>query len=427
MFKYTLFLALFSQLLFGSINIIKNENSDSNTTLLVIGGIHGDESGSYFAASILASHYKIESKNLWIIPNLNEDSIINNQRGINGDMNRKFAYIEPNDKDKPIVDELKEIMLQDRVSLILNLHDGHGFYRLVDNGSTFNSKAWGQTCVIDQCKLNENLPFMHLDEIARSIKDSVNKNLLEEHHQYDVKNTKTRKNNVAMQQSLTYFAITHNKPAFALESSKNLTTVAQKVYYHLLAIEKFMDIMEISYKKDFDLNLATIENLIQDYGFLHINDNILLNLTNLKKTLSFVPLKSSHNSFEFSNPIGKSVFANGEYHIYVGNQKVTTLRPQYFTIASDCKNEFGAIVDKKEVLLNKTSQIIVNDDVKILRSGDYRVNLIGFTTKESDESGYVVNKQSFDKRFSVDENGSIYRVEFYKDNEFCFMSTIHFK
>ena len=44
-------------------------------TLLIIGGIHGDEPGGYFAPAVLEKYYKIKSGNLWIIPNLNVDSI----------------------------------------------------------------------------------------------------------------------------------------------------------------------------------------------------------------------------------------------------------------------------------------------------------------------------------------------------------------
>jgi len=61
-----LFVLLYTPLLFAKINLIKKENNDSNTTLLVIAGIHGNEPGGYFAAALLAMHYKITSKNLWI-------------------------------------------------------------------------------------------------------------------------------------------------------------------------------------------------------------------------------------------------------------------------------------------------------------------------------------------------------------------------
>ena len=71
-FLTTLFLLVSITLtLEAKLNLIKKENPDSNTTLLVIGGIHGNEPGGYYAPAILATHYKILSKNLWIIPNLN--------------------------------------------------------------------------------------------------------------------------------------------------------------------------------------------------------------------------------------------------------------------------------------------------------------------------------------------------------------------
>jgi len=31
------------------------------------------------------------------------------------------------------------------------------------------------------------------------------------------------------------------------------------------------------------------------------------------------------------------------------------------------------------------------------------------------------------EKFAVDKKGKIYRVEFYKNNEFCSMSMVHFK
>lgn len=423
-----LLLSFISTILLADVQLIKKENSDSNTTLLVIGGIHGDEPGGYFAASILASYYKINSKNLWIVPNLNQESIQNDNRGINGDMNRKFATIANNDKDKPIVDEIKKIILQDNVSLVLNLHDGNGFYRKTNKGHIFNPNAWGQTCVIDQCILKEDQPFGNLDKIATDIKEKVNKNLLEEHHIFDVKNTKTKFEDEAMQLSLTYFAVTHNKPAFAIESSKHLPTLAQKVFYHLQAIEEFMNIMGISYTREFELNNKEIDKIINNYGFLNINDNFFLNLNNIKKTLSFVPIKSEKNAFTFSHPLGNIVKSGSDFVIYVGNKKITTLKTKFFKMDAECVSNFEAEVDGKSVSLNKTSDIIVNDDVKIMRSGDYRVNLIGFTSKGLiDEAGVSVKLTDFDKKFAVDEDGLVYRVEFYKNDEFCSMSKIHFK
>ena len=69
---------------------------DGSNTLLVIGGIHGNEPGAYFASSVLAQHYKIKEGSVWVLPNTNKNSIMRFKRGINGDMNRKFNKINKN-------------------------------------------------------------------------------------------------------------------------------------------------------------------------------------------------------------------------------------------------------------------------------------------------------------------------------------------
>ena len=423
---FTLF--LFSTCVNADIQLIKKENSDSNTTLLIIGGIHGDEPGGYFAASILSTHYEITSKNLWIAPNLNKKSIQSNSRGLNGDMNRKFSVIKKNDKDTETLKDIKKIILSKNVSLVLNLHDGHGFYRKENHSKIFNPNAWGQTCVIDQCSLSEDQPFGNLSNIAALIKQNMNKKLLQKHHSFDVRNTNTKFDDETMQHSLTYFAVTNHKPAFAIETSKHLSSLSQKVFYQLSAIEEFMKIMKIAYKRKFELNTTEIEKVIQEYGTLEINKNILLNLNNIKKYLRYIPIKSSNNVFKFSHPLGSIRKISNSYFVYIGNKRVTTLSPQYFIEAETCPEEFYAEVDGNVSSYNKASNILVNDDFKILKDNGFRVNVIGFKSKKSsDESDIKIDYKLISKRFSIDNENKIYRVEFYNKDKFCSMSTVHFK
>ena len=413
---------------FANIQLIKKENSDANTTLLVIAGIHGDEPGGYFAASILATHYNITSKNLWIVPNLNKKSIQRNKRGIHGDMNRKFSTLQKKDKDSKTIQEIKKIILSEKVSLVLNLHDGHGFYRKENHGKIFNPNAWGQTCVIDQCDLSIDQEFGNLNSIALDVKERMNKKLLKEHHSFDVRNTNTKFDDEAMQLSLTYFAVTNNKPAFAIESSKNLSSLSQKVFYQLLAIEEFMNIMGISFTRKFKLTEENLSNIIKNYGKLHINGNISLNLTDIKKSLSFIPIRLKSNVFKFSNPLGSIVKKRGKFIAYIGNKRIITFKPQYFNMSETCATKFEAVVDGNRISFNKTSDIIVNDDFSIIKKNDYRVNVIGYTSKNrQSESGLSIKLKDLNKRFSIDKANKVYRVEFYKNNEFCFMSKVHFK
>jgi len=428
MFKYILSLLFLSTFLHADIQLIKKENPDSNTTLLVVGGIHGDEPGGYFSASILSSHYNIHSGNLWVIPNLNAQSIQKNLRGFNGDMNRKFSALKKNDKDAEVIKELKKIILCKNVSLVLNLHDGHGFYRQQYKSSIFNPNAWGQTCVIDQCTLSKDHKFSNLNDIALKVKEGMNKNLIESHHSFDVRNTKTKFYDEAMQHSLTFFAVTNNKPAFAIETSKDLSSLAQKVFYQLLAIEEFMKIMGINYTRKFDLSIASISELLENYGNLTINDNIVLDLNTIKKHLSYIPLKSKSNVFKFSHPLASYKRIKNRYIIYIGNKKITTLNAQYFEYDSHCPKYFEFEVDNVLQKVAKTSEISVNDDFKVLKDDSLRVNIIGFKTKNSKpETGVTVSYKSIDKRFSIDKNNKIFRVEYYKNNKFCSINMVHFK
>ena len=424
-----LFALLYSPLLLAKIHLIKKENNDSNTTLLVIGGIHGNEPGGYFAPAILAMHYTVQSKNLWIIPNLNEISIMRNRRGIHGDMNRKFAKIRKNDPDKATVEEVKKIILSKNVSLILNLHDGHGFYRAKNENNIYNPKAWGQTCVIDQCKLEQEHPFGDLNKIAFDVQNNVNKRLIEKHHIFNVKNTNTKKDDKAMQLSLTYFAVTHNKPAFAIETSKNLSSLSQKVFYQLLAIEEYMKIMGINFQRDFELNEPNIAKIIKNYGTLGINHNILLNLSDIKKSLRYIPIKSKSNEFNFSHPLG-AVRKNrqGAYEVYIGNKKITTLSPQYFKMSNNCPSKYKIEADGKLISLQKASEFSISDDFKIIKDKNLRVNVIGYHSRNRiDESNISISQKDLGTRYTVDRANTTYRIEFYNNDGFCSMLMVKFK
>ena len=68
-------------------------------TLLVIGGIQGDEPGGFNAASLLVTNYTITHGQVWVVPNLNFESIVHRSRGIHGDMNRKFLRVREADPE----------------------------------------------------------------------------------------------------------------------------------------------------------------------------------------------------------------------------------------------------------------------------------------------------------------------------------------
>lgn len=409
-------------------SIYKKESQTPSHTLLIIGGIHGDEPGAYFAPAFFEKYYKITKGSVWVIPNINGDSIIANQRGIYNDMNRKFSVIEKDDPDYFIIERVKKIILDKKVDLILNLHDGHGFYRETYENAIFNPKAWGQATIIDQDKINGLNKFGDLDNIATKVRNNLNNDkLFQEYHSFGVKNTQTKFKDEQQQLSLTYFAVTNNKPAFAIETSKNITDLTEKVIYQLKSMEEFMKIMDIEFQRNFDINnYEEVKKRLFDFGEVKINENIAFDLSDTRKILRFVPLKKENNEFKFENSLGATKLVDNKYEVYIGNINVTNLFPQIFDV-KEYKDSIKIEVDGK-VINTKLGEVIdVKNSFKIVKNDFFRVNVIGFSKAGVDsEDDILLKKSDMVDSFSIDTNNKQYRVEFYKDNNFYGMITINF-
>lgn len=426
--KFILILGLFFVNLFGA-NLhysLFKKNTNTGPTLLVIGGIHGDEPGGYFAPSVLKNHYKVSYGNLWIVPNLNFDSIVMNKRGVYTDMNRKFLSIDSKDEDFEIVNDIQKLILDTNVDLILNLHDGHGFYREKAIDGLFNPKAWGQACIIDQNEL-PNTKFGNLCEIAKKVSKETNIDLVEDVHEFNVKNTQTKDKDESMRQSLTYFAIQHNKPAFAVETSKNINDVDLKVYYQLKAMEEFMTIMGIKFERDFELTRVNVKKIIDDYGIIEIpSEHISLILNDIKSIVTYFPMNNNKLEYSSTNPLVAVVKEKNEIKIMNGNLFVTKLIPQMYEF-DDTLQDINIVVDGSETVQQLGNIIDVNSSFKVIQKEGYRTNIIGFSPATNDlETDIKITKNDLLKRFAIDNKETTYRIEFYKDKKFCGMILIHF-
>lgn len=409
-------------------SIYKKDGKIDGHTLLIIGGIHGDEPGGYFAPAFLEKYYTIKKGSVWIAPSVNIDSMIGNTRGIYKDMNRKFSNLAENDPDFKNVNKIKELILDKKVELVLNLHDGHGFYRETYENAIFNPRAWGQATIIDQKEIQSLEKFGNLDDIATTVSDNLNKDMLfKDYHSFGVKNTETKYKDEQQQLSLTFFAVTNNKPAFAIETSKNITDLIEKVIYQLKSIEEFMKIMDIEFQRDFDLNnYQEVKNLILNFGTLTINNNIKFNLSDIRKILRFIPMYNKNNTFLFEHTLGNAIIKNNAYEIYIGNILVTTLFPQYFDL-NEPKNSIELEIDGKKIQTKFGEILEVNNSFKVLKT-PLRVNVIGFSKVGVDsEDDILLKKSDMVENFSIDNNKKEYRVEFYKDSNFYGMITIKFK
>ena len=397
------------------------QGQEQGPTLLVFGGIHGNEPGGYFAPAILATHYTIEKGNLWVIPNLNFDSIIRFRRGIHGDMNRKFATIDPKDPDKATVEMAKKLILDKQVDLILNLHDGHGFYRKEWQNAIFNPKAWGQACIIDQNCIDAK-KFGDLDRLAAAVARKLNNHVIQNHHIFHVKNTETKIKDEQMRLSLTYYAITHGKPALAIETSKQITDLTQKVFYQLRAIEAFMEVMGIRFHRDFDMNPKAIAKIIHHYGDIVINGNFLIPLDNVDRLLRFVPLKRHGNRItQALSPLTALKKTKRGYDVMVGHLTVTTLRPDYFDMAPPPPS-LKVIADGEEKSITVPGIFSFKKSFRIQAPKSYRINVIGYARPGlRNENNLTIPVSRLHPNRAMDRKNRLFRVEIYRNNRFCGM------
>lgn len=429
-----IFLFIFSTSLFATneynlnFKLIKKGMQDNNT-LLVVGGIQGDEPGGFMAASLLVSHYEITKGSVWIIPNLNFYSIIKRSRGPHGDMNRKFAALDKDDPDYEDIQRIKNYIKSPEVKLVLNLHDGSGYYRKTVIDSMHAPYRWGQSSIIDQANI-EVEAYGNLEEIANRICKKVNENLLRDEDIYHVHNTMTKMGDKEMEKTLTYFAINNGKAAFGNEATKQLP-VHERAYYHLLALEEYMNIMGIEFKRKFNMEPLALKEVIDDDIYMTFYDEkIKLPLSEVRNYVKYFPIKKDGTiDFKPSSPVMTIIRKDKKtYTIHYGNRELAVLTPDFL----DVENERDTIkfkIDGEEQHIEIGSLIDVDKDFFIFPN-KYRVNVIGYVNKaQKNESGLNITKDEIMKRFSVDKNGNIYRVEFYgkNDNKFTGMVMVKFK
>ena len=229
------------------LNVYKIHGVEKGKTLLIIGGIQGNEPGGYLAADLYVD-MSLKKGNLIVVPRANFYSIIRNQRGVSGDMNRKFAVFSEEDNENKIVGVLKKLIAES--DYLLNLHDGSGFYSETWESDLRNPKRFGQSVIADSdqycTKGNETL---YLGDLARKVCETVNAQMENKAYHFRFNNHRTDKTDTIhaeQRKSATYYALTHHGiPAFGIETSKSIPSNKLRVKFQSMVINAFM--------KEFDI------------------------------------------------------------------------------------------------------------------------------------------------------------------------------
>lgn len=174
--------------------------SPNNKTILILGGIHGNEPAGSKAILQLMDDINTNiisiNNRLILIPNVNYCALQVNKRLIPfiGDLNRKFPISEEYNEDTlhPIIKKI--LILVKEADFIIDFHEGWGFYK--DNngsiGSTISPTSITPTDIVDNIYNNinktiaeDNKKFKILVDDDKLIKSDTNKY----GKNYEIKNT----------------------------------------------------------------------------------------------------------------------------------------------------------------------------------------------------------------------------------------------
>ncbi|WRG22129.1 DL-carboxypeptidase Csd4 [Helicobacter pylori] len=407
------------------------EDRDKAPHLLLLAGIQGDEPGGFNATNLFLMHYSVLKGLVEVVPVLNKPSMLRNHRGLYGDMNRKFAALDKNDPEYPTIQEIKSLIAKPNIDAVLHLHDGGGYYRPVYVDATLNPKRWGNCFIIDQDEV-KGAKFPNLLAFANNTIESINAHLLHPIEEYHLKNTRTAQGDTEMQKALTFYAINQKKSAFANEASKELP-LASRVFYHLQAIEGLLNQLNIPFKRDFELNPSSVHALINDKSlWAKISSLPKMPLFNLRPKLNHFPLP--HNTKIPQIPIESNAYIVGlvknkqEVFLKYGNKLMTRLSPFYIEFDPSLE-EVKMQIDNKDQMVKIGSVVEVKESFYIHGMDNIRANVIGFSVSNEskpNEMGYTIRFKDFQKRFSLDKQERIYRIEFYKNDAFSGMILVKF-
>ncbi|MFZ5426274.1 MAG: M99 family carboxypeptidase catalytic domain-containing protein [Thermodesulfobacteriota bacterium] len=207
-------------------------------TIMVQGGIQGDETGGFLTAQAL-TRAKVTRGTVIIVPRANPPSIHERRRAINVDLNRRFDK----DYNEFYEDRLARLIrfLVSQSQALIHLHEGSGFYDPVRKSDLRGPHRYGQSVIIDA---STHKGAATLERTARQTLAKINESVTPKDHHFQLFNMDTfndRSKYLEQRKSLTFYALSSvGIPALAIEVSKNIPDLSWKVANQLGATVLFL-------------------------------------------------------------------------------------------------------------------------------------------------------------------------------------------
>ncbi|SOB59694.1 Succinylglutamate desuccinylase / Aspartoacylase family protein [Pseudodesulfovibrio profundus] len=220
------------------LRVVYLEGSEPGPTVMVQGGIQGDETAGFVTAQLL-TQAKVTKGNVIILPRANVPSINLRKRQVNVDMNRRFDQNYNRFYEDRVARVIRFLLAQS--DAFIHLHEGSGFYHPTYVDNLRNPNRYGQSIIIDTLHYGG----IDLEATANSVLDELNRGILSSDYHFRLFNTKTFDTGTSypeMRKSLTCYALSeHGIPAMAVEVSKDIIQLDWKVRQQLHATIMLLD------------------------------------------------------------------------------------------------------------------------------------------------------------------------------------------
>lgn len=431
------------------LNVYKIFGKRPGKTLMLIGGIQGNEPGGFLSADLYAD-MSLENGNLIVIPRTNFYSILLNQRGPHGDMNRKFTHEDITDSmEDKIVSILKKLI--EESDYLLNLHDGSGYYYPKYINKWRNPMLFGQS-IISDCEeyiIPGTEKRIELGRIARKVIQEVNPYIKNKLYKFHFNNTRTADQDSPhkeQRRSATYYALTrHNIPAFGVETSKFLPAIDLKIRHHNLVINAFMKFFGIIP----EYPASTLDPPILKYLVVSINGQIPFVVKNNQdiRLKAGDTIHVSHIEANYERGLSLDILGYGDISdlrkdfiitkdtnliVRKDNQEIAEIPIRISQRSRESgekdrteKVKYLVIEAKGHRILLSNGEIldlVEGDHLKLLDvipsrpdSSEVKVNFKGFVSNwknnTGEDRGYDINTSSdLVTRFSLQKKGKVYEI-----------------
>lgn len=428
----------------NELNIYRLYGRFDGKTGFILGGIQGDEPGGFLSAD-LYPNLVIERGNLIVIPRANFHSIIKNQRGVNGDMNRRFDSDKPESIDDKIVEVIKTLMAE--ADLFLNLHDGWGYYHPTWIDKNRNPHRFGQSIIADAAHYITKDDTLHLEKMAQEVLQRVNRKIENPDHHLHFMNTNTFAANTdfpEQKKSATYYALSNfGIPAFGIETSKNLPNHTLKIRYHNYVINEFLNLFGIEPEHPSIIyespRLIYLLISVNNDAPLVIDNNGTVNLlkgdriridhieSNYRRGLSCDILGTGDDQdFQRELPIDSSTqIIVRKDNLIIGkiSLQVTAIENDLFTYILSVNGEKTAIFPGQTLNLKRGARLEIVDVLHSqIGSANIKVNLKGYVPNTAYNTGedrhYSIDTGTLHwKKYSVNGRGKTYPIVVTKNDQ----------